>query len=58
MATVLTGALMFESLGHPGASRRLEDAVRRVLDNGPTTPDIGGSNTTHEVAAALLESVG
>ncbi|HXE57372.1 MAG TPA: isocitrate/isopropylmalate family dehydrogenase [Gemmatimonadales bacterium] len=57
MAAVLTGALMLESLGHPAAARRLEEAVRRVLAEGPRTPDIGGKSGTREVARALREAV-
>ena len=58
MATVLTGALMLEALGHPAAARALESAVRAVVASGPVTPDIGGSGTTTEVARALLSVLG
>ncbi|MFI5209710.1 MAG: isocitrate/isopropylmalate dehydrogenase family protein [Gemmatimonadales bacterium] len=58
MATVLTGALMLEALGHPAAARALESAVRAVVASGPVTPDIGGSGTTTEVARALLSALG
>jgi len=58
MATVLTGALMLESLGHPDAARALEAAVRTVVAQGPVTPDIGGSGSTTEVAGALLSALG
>ena len=57
MAAVITGALMLESLGSPAAARRLEAAVKAVLAEGPTTPDIGGSAGTKEVAKALLNAV-
>jgi 3-isopropylmalate dehydrogenase len=57
MAAVLTGALMLESLGFPGAAARLDRAVRTVLAEGPTTPDIGGTSGTREVAQALLQAV-
>jgi 3-isopropylmalate dehydrogenase len=57
MAAVLTGALMLESLGFPGGRARLENAVRTVLAGGPTTPDIGGTSGTREVAQALLQAV-
>jgi 3-isopropylmalate dehydrogenase len=53
MATVLTGALMLESLGHPAAARALESAVRTVVADGPVTPDLGGAGTTTGVARAL-----
>jgi len=51
----LTGALMFEQLGHPDAARDLERAVKDTLARGVRTPDIGGKATTKEVAAAVSE---
>ncbi|HET7295587.1 MAG TPA: isocitrate/isopropylmalate family dehydrogenase [Gemmatimonadales bacterium] len=53
MAAVLTGALMFEQLGHPEAARDLERAVRETLAAGMRTPDIGGTAGTRAVAAAI-----
>jgi len=53
MATVLTGALLFEHLGHPEAGRDLERAVRETLAAGVRTPDIGGKATTRDTAAAV-----
>jgi 3-isopropylmalate dehydrogenase len=57
MAAVLTGGLLLESLGFPAAAARLDRAVRTVLAEGPTTPDIGGSSGTREVAQAILQAV-
>ena len=57
MAAVLTGALMLESLGHPATAARLTKAVGMVVAEGPTTPDIGGSAGTREVADALVQAV-
>ena len=53
MAAVLTGALMFEDLGHAAAARDLERAVKETVAAGTRTPDIGGKSSTKEVAAAL-----
>ncbi len=53
MAAILTGALMFEQLGHGGAARRVEAAVRRALAAGIRTPDLGGRTSTREAAAAV-----
>ncbi len=53
MAAVLTGALMLRSLGHDVAAGRLETAVSVVIAAGPTTPDIGGTAGTAEVAKAI-----
>lgn len=53
VAAVLTGALMVEQLGYPGAARDLERAVKEALTNGARTPDLGGKSTTREVASAI-----
>jgi len=53
MAAVLTGALMLEQLGAPGAARDLERAVRATLAAGVRTPDLGGTAGTRDVAAAI-----
>ncbi len=57
MAAVLTGALMFEQLGHPEAARDLEGAVKQTLAAGVRTPDIGGKATTSQVAKALAREL-
>jgi len=57
MAAILTGALMFEQLGHPEAARDLERAVTEALAAGARAPDLGGTATTRQVAAAVLERV-
>lgn len=57
MAAILTGGLMLESLGFPKASERLDRAVRQVLADGPTSPDIGGTGKTDEVARAVLQAL-
>jgi 3-isopropylmalate dehydrogenase len=54
VAAVLTGALMVEQLGYPGAARDLERAVKQALSDGARTPDLGGRSTTREVAAAIV----
>jgi 3-isopropylmalate dehydrogenase len=53
VAAVLTGALMFEDLGHAAAARDLERAVKETVAAATRTPDIGGKSSTKEVAAAL-----
>ena len=58
MAAVLTGALMFEQLGHPSAAREVESAVRATLQAGMRTQDLGGKATTKEVAAKLMTLLG
>lgn len=56
-AAVLTGALMVEQLGYPGAARDLERAVTQALADGARTPDLGGSATTAEVAKAVSDAL-
>src|SRR5437660_1501017 len=55
MAAVLTGALMFEQLGHAAAARDLERAVKETLAAGIRTPDPGGSARTGDVADAIAQ---
>lgn len=57
MAAVLTGALMFEQLGHPEAARDLEGAVARTIAAGARTPDLGGTATTGQVAKAIAREL-
>jgi isocitrate/isopropylmalate dehydrogenase len=57
MAAILSGALMFEQLGHAEAARDLERTVKDALAAGARTPDLGGTATTRQVAAAVLERV-
>jgi 3-isopropylmalate dehydrogenase len=57
MAAVLTGALMFEQLGHAEAARDLERAVKETLAAGVRTPDIGGKAGTRQVRDAIVERI-
>lgn len=59
MATVLSGAMLFEEIGEDGASETLWNAVRDVLadESAPTPPDLGGSASTDEMIEALGERV-
>jgi tartrate dehydrogenase/decarboxylase/D-malate dehydrogenase len=58
LAAVLTAALMLEHLELPAAAREVESAVAAVLAEGEVrTPDLGGTNRTEEVTAAVLEKL-
>ena len=57
VATVLTGCLMFEHLGHPAAAADLKQAVRRLLASRVRTPDLGGDASTAAVVEALEDLV-
>jgi tartrate dehydrogenase/decarboxylase/D-malate dehydrogenase len=59
LAAILTAAMMLEHLELSQAAREMEAAVARVLaDRKVRTPDLGGTNSTEEVTAAVLESLG
>ena len=55
---ILSVAMMFEhSLGRPDLGRRVEQAVDLVLSRGVATPDTGGTATTDDVAAGVVEAL-
>jgi homoisocitrate dehydrogenase len=56
VATILSAAMMLEWLGEKEAAERVEAAVFKVLERGKVrTPDLGGSSTTEDMAAAVIE---
>jgi len=55
MATFLAVAMLLEYLGNAPAATRVRAAVTQALEEGPTTPDLGGSGTTEDVTAAVIE---
>ena len=65
LATILTASMMLRWLGHRHddplalqAGDRIEAAVARMLAaGGPRTRDLGGSASTREVAAAVVQSL-
>src|SRR2546425_1186576 len=57
MAAILTGALMFDHLGHAEAAQDVVWAVSQSLKDGVRPPDLGGRNTTEEVGAHIFSSV-
>jgi 3-isopropylmalate dehydrogenase len=54
-ATILSAAMLLEHLGYDAEAASVRDAVEAVLADGPRTPDLGGSASTEEVTAAILE---
>lgn len=56
IATILSLRMMLEWLGVPEASV-IDDAIGHVLREGIMTPDLGGRNTTGEVAEAIAAQV-
>jgi len=57
LATIWSGALMLEHLGHRAAAADIVRAVERVIIDGPHTPDMKGKASTAEVGAAVAEAV-
>jgi 3-isopropylmalate dehydrogenase len=55
VGTILSVAMMLKySLNLPAESRAVEEAVRRVIEKGIRTKDIGGSSSTVEVGDAVV----
>jgi tartrate dehydrogenase/decarboxylase/D-malate dehydrogenase len=58
IGAIWAGALMLDHLGATAAHDRIVRAIERVLgDNGPRTPDLGGTATTKDVAAAMVAAL-
>ncbi len=54
---ILSAAMMLEWLGQDAAAAALRRAVERAVVDGHRTRDLGGSLTTAELTAAILERV-
>ncbi len=57
LAALLTTSMMLEQLGHMDTAAAVETAVRDVIREGLTTPDLGGSLSTAEVGDRVCERV-
>src|SRR3954467_5096592 len=57
LATIWSGALMLEHLGHHEAAADILRAVEQVIIDGPHTPDMKGKSSTADVGAAVAEAV-
>jgi tartrate dehydrogenase/decarboxylase/D-malate dehydrogenase len=57
LATIWSGALMLEHLGHAEAAAEVVRGIERVIVEGPHTPDMKGKAGTAEVGAAVAEAV-
>lgn len=53
IAAVLAAQMLLENQGFPEEGRMLHDAVRHCLDEGLTTPDLGGNLSTAEVGREI-----
>jgi 3-isopropylmalate dehydrogenase len=54
-ATILSGAMLLEHLGYDEEAADVRSAVEGVLADGPRTPDLGGSASTEDVTAAIVD---
>lgn len=57
LAAILSAAMLLDYLREDAAANRVRQAVRRVLQDGPWTPDLGGSANTDQVAEAVRRHV-
>jgi tartrate dehydrogenase/decarboxylase/D-malate dehydrogenase len=58
LAAILSAAMLLDHLGLAKSSAALRHAVAKVLKAGhPRTPDLGGSDTTAAVSAAVLAAL-
>lgn len=59
LAAVRSAAMLAAHLGQDAVANRIEAAVAALIADGAVrTPDLGGSATTDDVAAALLDHIG
>jgi tartrate dehydrogenase/decarboxylase/D-malate dehydrogenase len=54
---IWSGAMMLDHLGYADAAAAILRAVEGVLQEGPRTPDIGGTATTEDVGKAIAAAV-
>ena len=54
---IWAGAMMLRHLGHDAIAAELEAAFTAVLDRGEVTPDLGGTLSTREAGAAVIEEL-
>jgi tartrate dehydrogenase/decarboxylase / D-malate dehydrogenase len=57
IGAILSGALMLDHLGLRGQAARLREAVDATTGSGVLTRDIGGTATTGQVVAAIIENL-
>ena len=57
LATILAGAMMLDHLGERTARHQVQEAVSMVLAQETTTPDLGGTYTTSQVADAVVAAL-
>jgi tartrate dehydrogenase/decarboxylase/D-malate dehydrogenase len=59
IGAIWAGALMLDHLGRRDLHDKVVGAIERVVANGRLrTPDLGGTATTKDVAAAITSEIG
>lgn len=54
---IISGAMMLEHLGHPGAAAAVVSAIERLMaDTDLRTADLGGNATTREIGETSSNS--
>jgi 3-isopropylmalate dehydrogenase len=56
-ATVLSTAMLLDHLGYGQEATVVRDAVERVLESGPRTPDLGGDASTEDIGVAIRQEL-
>lgn len=56
-ATIFSGVMMLDHLGEHEVARRVEATVDQVMQEGPRTPDLGGSASTMQFAEAVAKAL-
>jgi len=54
---IWSGAMMLDHLGYPEASATIVRAIETVMQQGPKTPDVGGTAKTEDMGKAVAEAV-
>jgi 3-isopropylmalate dehydrogenase len=57
MAAILSLGMMLDTLGHGSAAATIERATRSAIEEGMTTPDLGGNKGTRAVGDWIAERV-
>lgn len=57
VATIHAAALLLNGLGEITAAQQIQGAIEAVLKAGISTPDLGGTATTDDVADAVIEQL-
>jgi methanogen homoisocitrate dehydrogenase len=54
IGAILSAKMLLEWAGNQNKAMLLDNAVKKTIENGVTTPDLGGTNSTKEVTRSIL----